>query len=281
MSIFSIEAAESFGALDWDAMADGVQVDANACRTIGRQANRLLKKRHQILSLVWPITASTVDDVSQRHMEMVPDGAWGLVLPPQMMLKKPQITSATLYLRALVPNTRTVRVRVGTRASDAEGAQEFDLAGTGSFAYYSTSIALDPGEQEELRLYARTDDTAALMDTGTYGTPNSGTVGTTGVVNIDHFVLPSGSHTIDQDAAIAGHVLRYLRGGFPVTTVLAEERITGVVTPGSDHVIQHEPMSPEQLAAVRLNAAVTTFEIRQLTSLTLAQVLVVTEDRSF
>ena len=277
MSIFGIDHATSFGALDWDALTDGVQVDANTLRAMGRQANRLLKKRHQILSLVWPLTATTLEDYSQRQMEVMPDGAWGLVLPPQTMLKKPRLVGGTIYLRALVPNTRTVRVRAGTRSVNVEGSQEVNLLGTGSFAWYSSTIALDPGDREELRLYARTEDEAALMDTGTYGTPNSGTVGTTGVVNIDHFILPSGSHGIGHDAAVDGHVLRYLRAGH----ILAERRITGVVTPGSNHILQHEPLSSDELAAVRLNAEHTAFEIRAMTSLILAQVLVVTDERSF
>lgn len=277
MSIFGVDHATSFGALDWDALVDGSQVDANTLRAMGRQANRLLKKRQQIFSLVWPLTATTIEDYSQRQMEFMPDGAWGLVLPPQIALKKPRLVGGTIYLRALVPNTRTVRVRAGTLAVNVEGSQEVDLLGTGSFAWYSAAIALDPGDREELRLYARTENEAALMNTGTYGTPNSGTVGTSGVVNIDHLILPSGSHSIDHDVAVDGHVLRYLRAGH----ILAERRITGVVTPGSDHIIQHEPLSSDELAAVRLNAEHTAFEIRAMTSLILAQVLVVTDERAF
>lgn len=278
MSIFSIEAAESFGALDWDAMADGVQVDANACRTIGRQANRLLKKRHQILSLVWPVTVATIEDLSQRQQESIITPAWGLMLPPAAVLKKPGLTSATIYLRALVPSSRTVYVRVGTLAKDVETEQQITIAGTGSFAWYSGTITLDVGDREEIRLYGRSADQGALMNTATYGTPNSGLLSGVNLLETS-MTLGSGSHSIDEDAVLDGHYIRFFHGFWPA----ADRRLTGVFTGAGDHVLYFDALDTSTVNNLRLAARTggSSFEIRQLPNISLAQVLVVTDERAF
>lgn len=283
MSIFAIEAAESFGALDWDAMADGVQVDANACRAIGRQANRLLRKRHQILSLVWPITTTTIEDFAQYPAEFIATPADGLILPPLAALKKPGLTSGTAYVRWRATSSARLSLRVGTRAVDVSGQQSLDVTGSGAWAWSEIPLTLQDTELEEISLYVRaTRSVGALMDTATFGSPNQDDLDADYLVTATYLEKVAGSNPSWTDqVARHGHAIQFLDG----SEVLAVSTIRGVVAHSGNYALHFDPL-PSQVSQRILQGRAASgtriqYEIREIPWIAMAQLLVVTGERSF
>lgn len=274
MSISTIEKATTFGALDLDAISDGSSYSALVARGLGRQANRLLAKRHQILSLVWPITASTVDDVSQYRAEWRITPLASMILPPLAMLKKPGITSGTLYLRALIPNGRKVFLRAGTLAIDAEQRQELECTGTGAWAWYSMTVALDPREAERLTLYARAADAGALLDTATYGSPASGTAAP-GHITPTQLRIDS-PHTLDTSLVDAGHYLDFIIDG----SIMVQRPVLTMDDSASHAMLGFATLDLSFAVLLHSYVGSVSWELRQQPWLALGQVLVVTDERS-
>jgi len=279
----AFQTATSFGALDKAAIADGTSLGAMQARTMARQANRLLQKRHQVLNLMWPITALTIEDYSQYHQEFIATNELVGMLPPAFVLKKPHVTTGTVYLRVRASSGAKLTVQAHTIATgDAAGAT-VDVTGTGSWQWATIDVSLDPGAQERLQLSLRATGTkGALMDTGTWGTPNSGTVADGDVFTVNRYEKLVGSNaTWDPELAGAGHVFVL----FENSARVAEQRITAVIDKGSHHELNFEFLPGDvynRLNQVRaLGTGRVTYEIRELPWLAVAQVLLVTGERSF
>jgi hypothetical protein len=292
MSIYSLEAATAFGALDYDAMVDGRAVDANVARTMVRQSNRLIRKRQQLLNLVWPMR---LDD-SQYRVEMVGAIYDEALLAPLTIRKKPGLTVADIYLRVLAPSGRQVRFSFGTRGQPDYTQQSVLHTGTGSWANVTRTLTLDAGPVETLQVYYRAEGEGSLMDTATYGGPATGDL-------VDYALTETSLYNVDSpqptwnEAAIAraGHYIRVLVRGQPV----ASSRILhGNSATNNDHALHYDrlatgyerfPVSrifgllPDQLSInVGLDPDPTqnTWEIRELAWFGLAQVLVVAQERA-
>lgn len=291
MSIYSLEAATAFGALDYDAIVDGSPVDANRARAMVRQANRLIRKRQQLLQLIWP---SRLDDSAYR-VELVAPISYEQVLAPLSIRKKPGLTVADIYLRVRAPSGRQVRFAVATRAQPDPQQQTVQHTGTGSWAYITREVALDPGPSELLTLYVRAEGEGALMDTGTYGGPNSDTLEDYAVSSNSLYSVASPQPTWDERAiAEAGHYVRLLVRSQP----LVERRILhGNSAINNDHALHFDDIGPLRInvpymmgsgGTVLLGAeggfdsdpANNSFEIRELAWYSLAQLLVVAQERA-
>jgi len=282
MSISTIESATAFGVLDADAIADGSSFSALVARSIGRQANRLLKKRHTLLSLVWRTGTETINDVAQYRAEFTLDNQETTILPPMTVRKKPGITKADVYIRALIPNTREVTFRFSTLAQTDPRLQEMTVTGTGAPAWYTREIDLDPGAIEYFHLMARTGaDLGALMDTAAYGTPNTDTIAFLDVLTPTEYTRKGGGTGWDHTMVAAGHSFRIIVAN---DIVLADQRIFGFSDLGGHHTLFFEAMDAgaytAALSAKDQDLGLIEFEIRQLPWFALYQVLVVSKERT-
>lgn len=237
MSIYTLESATSFGGLDYDAMVDGRSLDANVARAMVRQANRLIRKRHQLLNLVWP---SRLDD-SQYRVEMVGAMYDEALLAPLTIRKKPGLTTADVYLRVVVPSGRQVRFSFATRAQPDYTQQSVLHTGTGSWANVTRELTLDPGPLETLQVYYRAEGEGALMDTATYGGPNTDDLEDYALTETSLYSVDSPQPTWDEAAiARAGHYIRVLVRGTPV----ARSRILhGNSSVNNDHALHYDALA--------------------------------------
>jgi hypothetical protein len=291
MSIYSLEAATSFGALDYDAMSDGVPLDANRARTMVRQSNRLIRKRHQLLNLVWP---SRQDD-SQYRVEMLGNTDYEMLLAPLSIRKKPGLTKADIYMRVLVPSGRSLDLAFITLGQSNERQQQVSHAGTGAWANVTRELTLHPGPVEALTILARMEGQGSLMDEGVYGGPNSEDM-TDYAVTFDHLSNVNSPQPTWNEIAIAqaGHYI-----DFKVRNrLLARRRILGAgnTVAGNNHSLRFEPWARYlvrdehgRISVAPFDAVLhgfdpdpsqNTWEIRVLTWWGLAQVLVVAQERA-
>lgn len=291
MSIYALEAATAFGALDYDAIVDGVPVDANRARTMVRQSNRLIRKRQQLLQLTWP---SRLDDGAYR-VELVAPIAWEPILAPLSIRKKPGLTVADIYLRVRAPSGRQVRFGVATRAQPDPAQSTILHTGTGAWEYITREVVLDPGASETLLLCARAEGEGALMDESTYGGPNTDTLEDYAFSGSSLYSVSSPQPTWDEAAiAHAGHYIRLLVRGQP----LASSRILhGNSAINNDHALHCDDIGASSIPTVALfgqvlarsdgvdggfdsDPANNTWEIRELAWYALAQVLLVAQERA-
>jgi hypothetical protein len=278
----AFQSATSFGALDKAAIADGASLGAMQARTMARQANRLLKKRHQVLNLMWPITTTTIDDYSQYAAEFIAQVDATIMVPPVPCFKKPGITSGTVYIRSRSPNGVALSLRAGTLAVDHDTVQRTDVTGTGAWQWVSIPVTLDAGHQERLVIYLRAEGAdGALMDTGTWGSPNTGGIDEDDLLtDIDLEERSSPSTQWDPELAGEGHVIVFYARGERV----AERKITSITDHSGHQGITFEALTfPElyQLQSQKHITGAVTYEIRAYPWIALAQVLLVTDERSF
>jgi hypothetical protein len=279
MTFRAFQVAESFGALDKAAIEDGASLGAMQARTMARQANRLLKKRHQVLNLMWPVTTTTINDLAQYANESVALPQSSMMIAPCPALKKPGIVGATAYFRVRAGNGMKYALRVGTVAVDRPQSQEVAVTGTGSWQWASVSIALDPGDQERITVYLRADGASgALMNTATYGSPNTGTLTVDDVLGQTAMEEHAGGVTWDTDLVIDGHFIRFLQYGQPV----ADRQITLLRDHGGHHTLVFDPLTADQFRSLSQRGRFTevTYEIREMPWIAMAQVLVVTDERT-
>lgn len=280
MSIATLEQASAFGALDADAIADGTSYSALVARNMGRQANRLLAKRHTLLSLIWPMTSEEAGDYSQYRAEWLASTADELILPPMTIRKKPGIVAADVYLRVYAASGVDVEFRLQTRAQQQRLQQVLTVVGTGAWAWATRELVLDSGELEELHVYARTgNDNGALMDTGTYGSPATGTIDSGDWLTSTSYTHHGSGITWDEQLVSAGHVFRILDNGL----VLGDQAITNVVNLSGNHTIYFQGLSVDQWQRISGAAAAgrsLDYEIRELPWFALAQILVVSKERT-
>lgn len=293
MSIYSLESATVFGALDYDAMVDGRALDANVARTMVRQANRLIRKRHQLLNLVWPMR---LDDGEYR-VEMVGAMFDDPLIAPLTIRKKPGLTAADVYLRVHAPSGRQVRFSFSTRGQPDYTQQSVVHTGTGSWANVTRTLTLDAGPVETLQVYYRAEGEGSLLDTGTYGGPDTDDLEDYALTETSLYSVASPQPTWDEAAiARAGHYIRVLVRGQPV----ASSRILhGNSATNNDHALHFDRLAtgyersavggifgrllPDQLnIEVGLDPDPTenVWEIRELAWFGLAQVLVVAQERA-
>jgi len=296
MSIYSLEAATAFGALDYDAMVDGRAVDANVARTMVHQANRLIRKRHQLLNLVWPMR---LDD-SQYRVELVSALYDEALLAPLSIRKKPGLTAADVYLRVIAPSSRQVRFSFATRGQPDYTQQSVLHTGTGSWANVTRTLTLDPGPMETLQVYYRAEGEGSLMDTGTYGGPNTDDLEDYALTETALYSVASPQPTWDEPAiARAGHYIRVLVRGTPVASARILHGNSGV---NNDHALHYDALSTG-FQSIAMTAGLTgvpgfasrpilldngldpdptqnTWEIRELAWFGLAQLLVVAQERA-
>ena len=292
MSIYTLEAATAFGALDYDAMSDGVSFNANVARTMVRQSNRLIRKRHQLLNMVWPMR---VQGDGESSFEMMTATEYELLLAPFSIRKKPGLTKADIYMRVYVPSGRTLDLAFATLGQPNYTQQQVSHPGTSGWANVTRELTLHPGPIESLSIFARMAGQGALMNEATYGGPNSGDL-TDYAVTYDHLSNVNSPQPTWDEVLIArdGHYIDFSVRG----SLLTSRRIlgSGNSVAGNDHSLRFDawsrqiqrdefgrlsiaPFAPV-LHGFDPDPAQNTWEIRVLTWWGLAQVLVVAQERA-
>lgn len=186
MSIHTPSKYTTFGALDSVAFEDGSGFSAHLLRAIGANSNRLACRAEHLMSFVWPIRSAGETDPDPMLVHLASD--WIQISPPFTVPKKLGITRAEFRAIAAVPGTDTAYIQIATLARPFDPAADTQTPGdsilkmTGdgdndwdAYADNGNGVELVPGESEEISLFAKGDGAQALMNTGTYGTPNTGT----------------------------------------------------------------------------------------------------------
>lgn len=185
MSILVPEIASVYGALDSDGVfADGEVPSAHIARVLARSANRLLCRGGEpLLNMVWD-SGGAVTETPNGGCQGYGSPSWIQITPgPLTRPKKPGITKAKLNVRAWTRTGESIFIQVGTLASPPVGHATGDspntvkIDGNGSWQWHSKSdIPIDYGHVEAIAVYLRGLVTSTAGATGTYGSPNSGTV---------------------------------------------------------------------------------------------------------
>lgn len=272
MALSALEADSVFGALDPDAVVDGRALDSLTLRTIGRQTNLLLRKQQTILNCVWPITTQTIEGNAAYRAEFnaTPDPTQ--VWPTFDLAKMPGPTTATIYFYARIPTTLTM---IFTIAVGNVGFFELEAEGTGDWELYSRQIGLPTGLAAQVRIFHRGVGVGDLVDTGTYGSPDSGTLASTDTLTDTSFTRPTATWSINL--ATAGYVFNlYSYEG----TLLATRRIASSAT---TRLFWNDRINFGVIStlASSLNLGRPgTFDIRSLPGYALAQMAIVSDERS-
>jgi hypothetical protein len=219
------------------------------------------------------------------------------LLAPLTIRKKPGLTAADIYLRVHAPSGRQLRFSFGTRGQPDYTQQSVSHTGTGGWANVTRALTLDAGPVETLQVYFRAEGEGALMDTATYGGPNTDDLEDFALTETSLYSVDSPQPTWDEAAiARAGHYIRVLVRGQPV----ASSRILhGNSATNNDHALHYDRLStgygrsavggifgrllPDQLAidvGLDPDPASNTWEIRELAWFGLAQLLVVAQERA-
>jgi hypothetical protein len=176
-----------FGALDSAALADGRASDAQVLRTLAMSANRLATRGQPLAQVVFNSIdeSEAINSANGWHKGFAPP-FWLQITPTIPIVKKPLIRSAKLFWR-IAASTGDLGVQVATDASPFNPraratltSNTFGFAGSGVDPYGEVAnvhrgIALREGPTENVTFYIR-GSTGADGDTGTYGTPNTGTI---------------------------------------------------------------------------------------------------------
>lgn len=185
MSIRTPEIAARYGGLDTTSIADGQPASAALLRSIAVNTNRLVTQGEPFLHLIFD---------SGDHFDPPDDTAgglqgfgtpyWTMAYPgPLVLPKRPGLNFAEGRIIAKLTEDSVFWLQVGTYASPfrhnaiAGDAGVIEMAGTGDWETYSISdIPIDPGAFEQVTLHLRADPLDDAGDTGTYGSPNTGTL---------------------------------------------------------------------------------------------------------
>jgi len=263
-SIKTPEAASAFGCLDGDALVDGGALDAHALRTIATQANWLIRKPQILLNLVWPTGdySYSGDRMSKLASLKIPVERHTHLLPPLTIAQKPGTRSITIAILS----SHSLGIDLELRAKTIEDPWGVSAVVTGTGAAQKTTLSVATGTREpevvtvELRAV---NDVGGLMDTGTYGNPNTATPNHWGV----YFIHDTSANwaTGPTGVAAAGHyvVAKDSNGNAII--------VRDIATNDSDNI--------RWLAPAQGEYPIDTYEIRQRPVFNLFQVLILSDER--
>lgn len=272
MALSTLEADTVFGALDPDAVVDGRALDSLTLRTIGRQTNLLLRKQQIILNCVWPITTQTIEGNSTYRAEFNAKPDNEQVWPTFDLPKMPGPSSATIYFYARIPTSLTM---IFTIVVLDAGVFELECAGTGDWELYSRSILIPAGLSMRVRIFHRGVGVGDLLDTGTYGTPDSGTLASTDALDATGFARPGATWT--TALAPAGYIFNL----YSYEGVLQASR--RIASSGAFGLRWNDSIPYSLIATLQSSLNLGrpgTFDIRSLPGYALAQMAIVSDERS-
>lgn len=183
MSILDLEIASQYGALDTDALTDGGALHAHALRQLAMSSHRLAERGGPMCQLMWDSSTDASEDgaIGGALFGYAVGQSWiPLYVGPVAFPKKPNARTATAKIMLDYANGSDVFVCVQTSqaelTSDLSAPNVIKCRGTGSLETYTLEdIPLGTGAAEPLAFWIRPADSGDLMDTATYGSPNTGT----------------------------------------------------------------------------------------------------------
>lgn len=274
-SIYAIETASLYGALDSDAIVDGAPAAAHTLRAMARSAHRLLAKRETVVAEAWDVDGDdgeTSSPVGPAWPFWVQVGRW-----PVRKMRRRELYDVSLGVRidgdARVDFQLATRRRPFTAAPDPSAPNLWSLTGSGDYvAELREGIEGAPEELDELELYVRGEVSDDLASTGTYGTPNTGSVARVWGASL----YASGAAWNTSGSVLSfRHALVFVDGAGAF--IDAPRVIVGVGEDTSGkYLLFHPPV--DAIAAARLASA--DFEIRQLPTWRLSHLTVATQERS-
>jgi hypothetical protein len=184
MSIRTPEVFSTFGTLDSTAIDDGEAADAHLLRTMAMAANRELARGHVLLNMLWDDKGNDTEVAETGVMAGFGPPIWvRLTGGPIYVPKKPGLDTAKIYIRHILRTDEVVYLQIASRATPfnpaaGEGYNNVvKLVGTNAWAWKEqASIPISSDASEEFTFYFRGVPTNTNGNTGTNGTPNSGTV---------------------------------------------------------------------------------------------------------
>ena len=196
MSILDLEIATQFGALDTDALTDGGALHAHALRQLAMSSHRLAERGGPMVQLMWDSSTDVAESetIGGALLGYAVGQSWiPLYVGPVAYPKKPNARTATAKILLEYANGSDVFVCVQTSqadlTSDLSAPNVIKCRGTGSLETYTLEdIPMGTGAAEPLAFWIRPADAGDLMDTATYGSPNTGSpeqVSTTGMHDQD------------------------------------------------------------------------------------------------
>lgn len=289
-SILVPEVASLFGAIDSSAIADGEPLDAHVLRAMGMSANRLLCQGEPLLVLPYDVAGNSgipeTDDEGTQEGGPYGFGSpfWVEIIPPVTCYKKPGLTSAKLFVRHSITSGGILYVQLATRAQRFSDTASSDnapnvlkLTGTGGWTTESIAgIPIDYGVDElvSLSILGAPGDLGA---TGTYGTPNSGSVDL--VIDAGCILYGSGATTWADGSGVdswagGGHAIVFVD---PITGVELVTPRQILQTQEASRIVFWPTLSPFEQRMIADKA----FEIRKLVNWRFGAISLYAEDRSF
>jgi len=183
VSILDLEIATQFGALDTDALTDGGALHAHALRQLAMSSHRLAERGGPMVQLMWDSSTDVAESetIGGALLGYAVGQSWiPLYVGPVAYPKKPNARTATAKIMLEYANGSDVFVCVQTSqadlTSDLSALNVIKCRGTGSLETYTLEdIPMGTGSAEPLAFWIRPADAGDLMDTATYGSPNTGT----------------------------------------------------------------------------------------------------------
>lgn len=255
-SLDELEVASAMGALDSDSAQRGAAAHAHVLRELQRTARRQTRVGDYLGQFWWRVDGS--DDVeAPGGRSFVAPLAWVRVIHPWVAPRKRHLRTGSLRVRARIANGADVYLYVQTEAVGEpppriSTARNILLcAGTGSWATYSTdAIELGRDDFDSISVWA-TADAVTTIDTGVYGTPDSGTaegVSAREVYDADAAWIPAAFH-----ASPYGVSIEFLNAD---GNVIVPRRTVSAGLNGATSLWFDEPITTQQATACN-NAGVT------------------------
>jgi len=266
-SVYDPEIASAYGALDFDAAVDGSAVTAHMLRSAARSMHRLLAKPEPVLSALYDTRATDFEGRASTGPALpwwTPVDAWPINLMPGR-------ESIDVRVTLRVPSGVTLRLQLATRALPfdraARSGRYKTAAATGSWE----TVEFDgvPVESvDELTLYVTGVLGSTLGSTGTYGTPNTGTV----IEAAGDVMLTSGTSTSWVVTAGNTWALRHLVVFLTGTTLLTGPRLITAVENGNATIPSSLRFAPALAVGESARLSGSTYEIRSVPTYRLAAV---------
>ena len=192
------DVASQYGALDSGAVVDGDAAHAHVLSTVSRNVQRLVVRGEPLFVGAWDSSTDSGEAVNTGSLTgYAVFGAWSRIIPgPITVDKSPWHSKATLRVVAKIGNGLNAYLQVVTRgaqpASSTDAPNVLTMAGTGAFVEYAlTGVDLGPNDTEDLDFLIQGDPTSTGLNTGTYGTPASGTVSSVGIDWFEDVTTPA------------------------------------------------------------------------------------------
>lgn len=177
----------TFGALDSDCVADGRPLDAHVLQTLAGSSNRLITRSAPLASLVWNAAPPAVVELPGTNIAYAMP-FWSQVTPRIPIIKMPLIKEATLLYTLGASDDAEIGLQIATDQAPfdptlpiATSMTVAEIIGSATSPYGDVKdrknfIPLREGAVNESVAFYLRGGYGDLADTGTYGSPNSGTI---------------------------------------------------------------------------------------------------------